>query len=112
MFDATLVCFSRLRRGVTVVTGGRDHLTHRLLLTLRDPRAVAIALVGLQALLTALAIVGYELGGSAVAVIALGVFLAGVVAILVLDTARWRPAGIASGAPELSGEPTVGFEEV
>jgi UDP-GlcNAc:undecaprenyl-phosphate GlcNAc-1-phosphate transferase len=97
IFDATMVCFSRVKRGVTVVTGGRDHLTHRLLLRLRTPRAVAVALAALQAALSGLAILGYELGASAVAWLALGVFVAGVAAILVLDTPRWQPTGIAVG---------------
>src|SRR5207248_11415996 len=40
IFDAALVSYARIRRGVSVMTGGRDHLTHRLLLHLRSPRAV------------------------------------------------------------------------
>jgi UDP-GlcNAc:undecaprenyl-phosphate GlcNAc-1-phosphate transferase len=106
LFDAMLVSFSRTRREVTVVTGGRDHLTHRLLLSLRGPRAVAAVLAALQAVLCAAAIVGYELGTAGVAGLALTAFLIGVVAIFVLDTARWRPAGIAVGTPEpLAGQP-------
>jgi UDP-GlcNAc:undecaprenyl-phosphate GlcNAc-1-phosphate transferase len=104
IFDAALVSYSRTRRGVTIVTGGRDHLSHRLLLAMGSPQAVAVALAVLQALLSTLAIVGYELGGGAVAWLALCVFLSGVVGVLVLDTARWRPAGIAFGRPEQSLE--------
>jgi UDP-GlcNAc:undecaprenyl-phosphate GlcNAc-1-phosphate transferase len=105
IFDATMVCFSRIKRGVTVVTGGRDHLTHRLLLRLRTPGAVAVALAALQAVLSGLAILGYELGETAIVWLALGVFAAGIAAILVLDMPRWRPAGIAVG--EFSERPVT-----
>jgi UDP-GlcNAc:undecaprenyl-phosphate GlcNAc-1-phosphate transferase len=111
IFDTTLVSVSRIRRGVTVVTGGRDHLTHRLLLWLRTPRAVAGALALLQAWLCTLGIVGYELGGEVIAVLALGVFLAAVVAVIALDGPRWRPAGIAVGTPEVSAPAPPGIEE-
>lgn len=100
IFDAALVTVSRSRRGVRLVTGGRDHLTHRLLLILRSPRAVAATVGALQALLSGLAILGYELGSYGVAWLGLGVFLAGVVAIAVLDGPGWRPAEIAVGEPE------------
>jgi hypothetical protein len=100
MLDTALVSLSRTRRGVTLVTGGRDHLTHRLLLKLYSPRAVAIALAATQGLLCALAIVGYELGMVGLGVIAFAAFAGGVAAIAVLDTSPWRPAGIATAAPE------------
>ena len=54
IFDTTLVVFSRLRRGVGVFTGGRDHLTHRLLTLVRTPQNVALVLAGAQAALCAL----------------------------------------------------------
>jgi UDP-GlcNAc:undecaprenyl-phosphate GlcNAc-1-phosphate transferase len=97
IFDATLVSFSRIRRGVPVVTGGRDHLTHRLLLALHSPRAVAGSVALLQGVLCGVAIAGHELGKGAVAGFAFVAFVDGVAAILVLDTAGWRPAGIAVG---------------
>lgn len=95
IFDTALVSFSRLRRGVTLVTGGRDHFSHRLLLLLHSPRRVAAVLASAQAALCAFAIVGYELGTVAVAGLAFAAFVAGLPTVLVLDTARWRPAGIA-----------------
>ena len=107
IFDATLVSVSRVRRGVTLVTGGRDHLTHRIQLALGSPQPVALALALAQTGLCALAIVGYELGNPALAGFGCAVFLAGVVAILVLDRARWRPAGIAMGAPPSTVEPAI-----
>ena len=41
--DTVLVLISRGRGGVPLLQGGRDHITHRLLPRLAQPRAVAIA---------------------------------------------------------------------
>jgi UDP-GlcNAc:undecaprenyl-phosphate GlcNAc-1-phosphate transferase len=54
IFDTSLVVLSRTRRGIAVLTGGRDHVTHRLLSFLRTPRRVAAVLAVVQALLCAL----------------------------------------------------------
>jgi UDP-GlcNAc:undecaprenyl-phosphate GlcNAc-1-phosphate transferase len=97
IFDVALVSYSRIRRGVPLVTGGRDHLTHRLLPLVGSPRAVAGTVASLQAALSTLAIVGWELGSAAVAWISLGVFASGVLAIVLLDDPRWRPDGIVLG---------------
>jgi hypothetical protein len=43
LLDTTLVSVSRTRRGVSLLTGGRDHLSHRLLGRLGTPRRVAAA---------------------------------------------------------------------
>jgi UDP-GlcNAc:undecaprenyl-phosphate/decaprenyl-phosphate GlcNAc-1-phosphate transferase len=98
ILDVTLVSLSRWRRGVPLVTGGRDHLTHRLLLRLGTPRAVAGTLAVLQACLCGLAIAGDRLGVAGLAALA-GVSVAlGVIAIVVLESAYWRPAGMAVGS--------------
>jgi UDP-GlcNAc:undecaprenyl-phosphate/decaprenyl-phosphate GlcNAc-1-phosphate transferase len=97
ILDTTLVSVSRPRRGVTLVTGGRDHLTHRLLLRLRSPRAVAACLALLQLVLCAAAVAGDRIGSTALYVIGGVGCAAGVVAIAVLDSPAWRPAGIAVG---------------
>src|SRR4051794_40363115 len=62
--DTALVIISRRRRGISILTGGRDHLTHRTRQRLRTATAVAFALGGSQAILAALALVSYR-GGSA-----------------------------------------------
>jgi UDP-GlcNAc:undecaprenyl-phosphate/decaprenyl-phosphate GlcNAc-1-phosphate transferase len=98
MLDTALVSVSRLRRRVTLVTGGRDHLTHRLLLRLGSPRAVAAHLALLQLALCGAAIGGEELGSAAVYPIAAVAVAAGIAAISVLDSSAWRPPGIAVGA--------------
>ena len=60
IFDTTLVVFSRLRRGAGLFTGGRDHLTHRLLAKLDTPGNVALALAGAQAGLCVLGILLFD----------------------------------------------------
>ncbi len=97
ILDVTLVSISRTRRNVSLLTGGRDHLSHRILRALRTPRAVAGALGLAQGTLCACAIAGYALGGTAVMGFAFAAFSAGVVAIIWLDSASWRPTGIAVG---------------
>jgi UDP-GlcNAc:undecaprenyl-phosphate/decaprenyl-phosphate GlcNAc-1-phosphate transferase len=77
VFDTTLVVVSRVRRGTGVFTGGRDHLTHRLLDLLGTPQNVALALAGAQAALCALGFVLYDstivtVFGAATAYVVLG----------------------------------------
>jgi UDP-GlcNAc:undecaprenyl-phosphate GlcNAc-1-phosphate transferase len=84
--DTCLVIVSRKRRGLSILTGGRDHLTHRAQKRLQTTRAVAITLGGVQAVVSALAIVAIR-GGSVAVVGAVVVYLVSVgVAIAVLDT--------------------------
>jgi UDP-N-acetylmuramyl pentapeptide phosphotransferase/UDP-N-acetylglucosamine-1-phosphate transferase/tetratricopeptide (TPR) repeat protein len=54
--DTTLVIVSRRRRGVSVLSGGRDHLTHRTLRYVRSTRTVALTLGVVQAALSLLAV--------------------------------------------------------
>ena len=42
ILDTTLVVVSRLRRGAPVFSGGRDHLTHRLLCSWVGPQRGAL----------------------------------------------------------------------
>lgn len=51
IFDTTLVTVSRTRAGRSVLSGGRDHLTHRLALRLGGPRNVALTLALSQLIL-------------------------------------------------------------
>ena len=98
ILDTALVTLSRTRRGVTLVTGGRDHLSHRLLPVLRSPRGVAAALAVSQAALCLLAILGGRSSSKVMVILALITVSLGLVAIAVLDTERWRPPEIAVGA--------------
>jgi hypothetical protein len=85
---------------VPLVTGGRDHLTHRIQRIAGSPRKVALVLGAAQLILCGFAVAGYELGAEAVPLLALVAFVFGVAAIVVLDTPRWRPSGIAVGTAE------------
>jgi UDP-GlcNAc:undecaprenyl-phosphate GlcNAc-1-phosphate transferase len=63
--DTTLVIVSRRRRGISLLTGGQDHLTHRARRRLRTALAVALALGTAQIILSLLALAASR--GSAVA---------------------------------------------
>jgi UDP-GlcNAc:undecaprenyl-phosphate GlcNAc-1-phosphate transferase len=100
ILDTALVSISRRRRGVPLVTGGRDHLTHRLLRVLGSPSGVAAALALCQALLCAATIVGDQLGVVTLTTFAGLAVILGLVSVAALDSPQWRPAGIASAAPK------------
>jgi UDP-GlcNAc:undecaprenyl-phosphate GlcNAc-1-phosphate transferase len=91
IFDVALVTFSRRRAGVPLITAGRDHLSHRLLSRLGDPRRVAAALAAGQLALCAAAIVAAELAWPALAVVAGVAVAGGVAAVALLDSPAWRP---------------------
>ncbi len=65
ILDTALVVISRLRRRVNVLTGGLDHLTHRLLPRFRSPTHVVAVLGAVQATLVALAVVADRIGADA-----------------------------------------------
>jgi UDP-GlcNAc:undecaprenyl-phosphate GlcNAc-1-phosphate transferase len=86
ILDTTLVVISRRRGGRPVLSGGRDHLTHRLKAMLGSARAVVIALAFVQAVLCTLAL-GVSQLGTTVAIVAAAAFAgAGGFAIFVLET--------------------------
>jgi UDP-GlcNAc:undecaprenyl-phosphate/decaprenyl-phosphate GlcNAc-1-phosphate transferase len=107
ILDTTLVVVSRRRAGVPLVTAGRDHLTHRLLLRLGSPRRVALALAIVQALLCIAAIAGADAGRIALTAVASVVVLLGMLALGVLDSPAWRPRR-APLAPRLDRVPLEG----
>jgi UDP-GlcNAc:undecaprenyl-phosphate/decaprenyl-phosphate GlcNAc-1-phosphate transferase len=107
--DTALVIVSRLRRGVPVLSGGRDHLTHRLLEGLGSCRRVALALAGTQAVISGVAIALLYLDPKAAAAGAATLLVSGVVLIAVLEAPGWgswtlraRPAVSGSGEPTVS----------
>src|SRR5437764_3610753 len=86
--DTTLVIFSRRRRGVSVLSGGRDHLTHRARRYLPSARAVVLSLAAIQAALSVLAVLASQ-GGSALLVISASLYvLVASLAIIALDTQK------------------------
>src|SRR6185503_5947035 len=90
---------SRLRDRISIVTAGRDHLTHRLLARLGSPRRVALTLAGVQAVLSALAVAGQILGPPALTILAGFSVALGLVALVVLDSPAWKPERPAPAPP-------------
>jgi UDP-GlcNAc:undecaprenyl-phosphate GlcNAc-1-phosphate transferase len=83
IFDTTLVTVSRTRAGRSVLTGGRDHLTHRLSRSLGAPRNVAVTLAASQLILCGVTIGAAQAG--------LGwVLLAGALGIVFAGTLIWQ----------------------
>jgi UDP-GlcNAc:undecaprenyl-phosphate GlcNAc-1-phosphate transferase len=62
IFDTTLVTVSRSRAGRPVLSGGRDHTTHRLRRVLGTPRKVALTLAAVQLVLCGVTIGVVEAG--------------------------------------------------
>lgn len=103
--DTALVVVSRRRRGLSVMTAGRDHLTHRAHPHLRTARSVALALGSVQALLAALALVAAS-AGSALLVVAVLLYLAAMTAVIVvLDAPAAAGAGLAGSLPTSTAVP-------
>jgi UDP-GlcNAc:undecaprenyl-phosphate GlcNAc-1-phosphate transferase len=91
--DTALVIISRLRRGVSVFSGGRDHLSHRLLALLGTPQRVAVGLALGQALFSGVGIAFRQLSPDAAAATAIAVLVAALASIIALETSR-RSAGV------------------
>jgi len=98
--DSALVTISRRRRGIPLLTGGRDHLTHRARRRLRNAQAVAVALGSAQALLAALALAASR-GNPVVIVSAVAVFLAAAGVLIAILDAPHRRADDRDDAPQI-----------
>ncbi len=85
--DTCLVIVSRTRRGVSVLTGGRDHLTHRTRQRMRTPGRVALVLGSAQALVSALVIAASQAGSSTLVYIVLAFVVCAAAAIVALEDA-------------------------
>jgi UDP-GlcNAc:undecaprenyl-phosphate GlcNAc-1-phosphate transferase len=89
IFDTALVVVSRSRGGRPVLSGGRDHITHRLARRLGPPRNVALALATAQLLICVVTIAVAEAGmGWVLLAGAAGVIL-GAVLLWHFETAPW-----------------------
>ncbi len=109
MLDTATVALARARRGRSVLRGGRDHLSHRLVaLGIPPGRAVAI-LVGVQLAMGALAVlVGRQaaplwLGAVAGAVVLLGLSLVTARARVYTDQILGLPRSVLVGAAACVG---------
>jgi UDP-GlcNAc:undecaprenyl-phosphate GlcNAc-1-phosphate transferase len=92
VLDTTLVTFSRRRGGRPLLTGGRDHLTHRLRTRVGTPSAVAGSLASLQFMLCAVAIVAGLIGAGAILGVTAFVLAVGAYAITQLERHPWFDA--------------------
>jgi UDP-GlcNAc:undecaprenyl-phosphate GlcNAc-1-phosphate transferase len=91
ILDTALVIISRRRRGIQLLSGGRDHLTHRLRRRLPSARAVALALAGAQAALCAVALGLTHLEPAAAAAAAVTCLATGLVAVWALEDPSFAP---------------------
>jgi len=92
IFDTTLVTISRSRAGRPVLSGGRDHLTHRLGNQLGSPRKVALALAVTQMVVCALTIAVARAGAGWVLLTGAVGFGLGGVLLWQFETSPWfRP---------------------
>jgi UDP-GlcNAc:undecaprenyl-phosphate GlcNAc-1-phosphate transferase len=85
LLDMTFRIVSRIRRGVSLMTGGPDSLANLLRRRLSSAAAVGVSLGALQALSSAAAITGLGFGMDAALVIGVTALVVGAVAIVVLD---------------------------
>ena len=93
--DTTLVIVSRRRRGVSVLTGGRDHLTHRTHKLLPSARTVALLLGLIQAALSVLAVLASRSAASLLVISASIYLLAAGATIVLLDTQKLDELAVA-----------------
>jgi len=98
--DTCLVVVSRRRRGISILTGGRDHLTHRTRARMRTAHASVAALGAGQALLAALALVAVQ-GGTALLVPLVLVYLVAMATLIAVLDGEPRTAAVAT--PEQPG---------
>src|SRR5205807_7963123 len=100
--DTCLVIVSRRRRGVSILTGGQDHLTHRTRLRIRTARNVALVLGSAQALVSALVIVATQAGSAPLVYILLAFVVCAAAAIVGLEDVALPASNEASESVTLS----------
>ena len=108
--DTCLVVVSRRRRGVPILTGGRDHLTHRTRARMSTVRASVAALGAGQALLAALALVAVQGGPRVLVPVVLAYLVAMATVIVTLDARTGASAMLAAGPTDgaVLGDPRGG----
>jgi UDP-GlcNAc:undecaprenyl-phosphate GlcNAc-1-phosphate transferase len=89
ILDTTVAIFSRWQRGISAFTGGRDHLSHRLIRIGFTHKKAAVSLWALTAVFCSAALAVYQLpgnGATAVIILAGLVWLFLVVGFLRIDS--------------------------
>jgi UDP-GlcNAc:undecaprenyl-phosphate GlcNAc-1-phosphate transferase len=97
ILDTTVAIFSRWQRGISAFTGGRDHLSHRLIRIGFTHRKAAVSLWALTAVFCAAALVVYRLPGNVATAV---IILAGLVWLFLVV-----------GFLRIDSEDTVSFKE-
>ncbi len=105
VLDTTLVIVSRRRRGISVLTGGQDHLTHRTKQRVRTARRVALVLGASQALISALVIVAARTSSTTLVYAVLAFSVTAAMSILWLERASELPSHAAVLAEEENALP-------
>lgn len=96
IFDTTLVTVSRSRAGRSILTGGRDHTTHRLGQWLGSPLNVAVTLATTQLVLCGVTILVAQAGKGWILLAGVVAFIFGVALIWRFETSPlFKPAPIA-----------------
>ncbi|GAC1439011.1 MAG: hypothetical protein NVSMB51_16130 [Solirubrobacteraceae bacterium] len=104
-FDTFLVIVSRRKRGISILTGGKDHLTHRTKRWLRTARATALTLGGVQAVISVVAVLATQgsstllIGGATVYLMVAGAAFAAVEGRRVWEPPVLAPADVLSPSP-------------
>jgi UDP-GlcNAc:undecaprenyl-phosphate GlcNAc-1-phosphate transferase len=101
LFDTTLVTLSRIRRGIPISRGGKDHLSHRLVALGYTKREAVMVLYLIQGMLGVAALVVMQadlLEGYVVGAVVLLAALYGVYKLEQLDLSQTNPAP--AGAPD------------
>jgi UDP-GlcNAc:undecaprenyl-phosphate/decaprenyl-phosphate GlcNAc-1-phosphate transferase len=96
LFDLTFRVYSRVRRGISLMTAGPDSVANWLRFYLASPRQVSVALATGQAILSTAAALGVESGRTAAAGIAIVALCLGALLIWMLDRSgfgRAQPEG-------------------
>jgi UDP-N-acetylmuramyl pentapeptide phosphotransferase/UDP-N-acetylglucosamine-1-phosphate transferase len=110
--DTCLVVVSRRRRGIPILTGGRDHLTHRTRARMSTVRASVAALGAGQALLAALALVAVQGGPKALVPVVLLYLAAMASVIAVLDAKTGDAVATAVAAPAVEAAEGAGHDRL
>jgi UDP-GlcNAc:undecaprenyl-phosphate GlcNAc-1-phosphate transferase len=88
LLDTAFVMVSRRRRGIPLLTGGHDHLTHRILAWAGSPWKVAAIVASAQTVLSALAAAALELSSTAILLAGALYGLTAVVVIAIAEVER------------------------
>jgi O-antigen ligase len=117
--DTCLVIVSRRRRGISILTGGQDHLTHRTRKRMRTARRVVLVLGSAQAVVSALVIVATRESSAALVYILLAFVVCAGATIGALESvaatqaataaARARPSALKGSRRERSLRGSAGF---